>query len=570
MKRPSVFWGVVTLAGALLVDGCRAAPKLPPPGAAGKPAKKSPAKSSAKRANGKASPAKLASAHAHYAAGVVHELNGETDLAMEEFLRAAQEDPEDETLTLEISRRMLQAKQPEKALEFLEGVLACGSAGGEVFARLGVVFTMLGRDEEALSANRTAIQKSPRALIGYQNLFLGLLQAKQPDAALKLLGDAGRIDSLEVEFLLGIGDLYQHYLSQFPTQREAVQGRALDVLVRAEALQPTDPQTRLRLADGLYMLGDTQRATQLYLKLLEQVEDLPMVRDNVRSKLADLYLRGDNREGARTQLEAIVRDDPANAQAYYFLGSLAYDDKQWKTAVGHFQKALLFRPNFQRAYYDLSAAQLAGDDASGALSTLRQAGEKFPPNFLSEYLTALAQQKQKNFDEALKHFTAAEVIAKAGEPQRLTAEFYFEVGIAFERKGDRAGGVKYFERALELKPEFPEAQNYLGYMWAERGENLDRARDLIAKALKAEPKSAAYLDSMAWVLFKLNQPKEALDYQLQAISLNEGPDATLFDHLGDIYSVLGETEKAKEAWRKSLAVEASEVIQQKLNPPKTP
>ena len=82
---------------------------MPPPGAEGKPAKKSPAKSSAKCANSKASPAKLASAHAHYAAGVVHELNGEPDLAMEEFLRAAQEDPEDETLTLEISRRMLLA-----------------------------------------------------------------------------------------------------------------------------------------------------------------------------------------------------------------------------------------------------------------------------------------------------------------------------------------------------------------------------------------------------------------------------------------------------------------------------
>lgn len=565
MKRRTVFCLVVTLAGGLIGSGCRTASQRGSP-SAGDAA----ARTAAKRANGKVHPARLASAHAHYAAGVLHELNDETDLALQEFQLAALDDPDNETLVLEVSRRLLQAKQPEKALEFLEAATARGKVGGEVFARLGAVYTRLGRHEAALAANRTAVKKSPLELSGYQNLFLGLLRAKEASEALKLLAEAGRLEGVDVDFLLGIADLYRHYLTEFPTQREAVQGKGLEVLARAEALQPTDPLTRLRLADGLYQLGDAKRATQLYLKLLAQIEDMPLVRDNVRSKLTDIYLRGDDRQAARAQLEAIVRDDPANAQAYYFLGSLAYDDKRWPEAVTLFKKALLFSPDFERAYYDLTAAQLAADDAAGALATLREAGRKFPQHFLSEYLTALAEGRLKNFAEAIKHFTAAEVIAKAGEPQRLTAEFYFEVGIAFERKGDYAAAAKYFERALELKPEFPEAQNYLGYMWAERGEQLERARDLIAKALKAEPKSAAYLDSMGWVLFKLNQPKEALDYLLQAVALNDGPDATLYDHLGDIYSVLGETEKANEAWRKSLAVEASDVVRKKLTPPKAP
>ena len=49
-------------------------------------------------------------------------------------------------------------------------------------------------------------------------------------------------------------------------------------------------------------------------------------------------------------------------------------------------------------------------------------------------------------------------------------------------------------------------------MWAERGENLREAREMIEKAVKAEPKNAAYLDSMGWVLFKLGKPEEALDF----------------------------------------------------------
>ena len=105
-------------------------------------------------------------------------------------------------------------------------------------------------------------------------------------------------------------------------------------------------------------------------------------------------------------------------------------------------------------------------------------------------------------------------------------------------------------------------------MWAERGEKLDRARELIGKALKLQPENPAYLDSMGWVLFKQNQPKEALDYLLKAVELNKEPDATLYDHLGDIYAALNEMDKAREAWRKSLAVEKNDAVQKKLEAPK--
>jgi len=167
MKQRTVFCMVVTLAGCLLGDGCRTAPKGEAPSTADSPGHGVPAK----RAKGKVSPPKLASAHAHYAAGVVHEMNGETDLALQEFERAAADDPDNQTLILEVSRRMLQFKQPEKALEFLQAATARGKADGEVYARLGIVYTRLGRNEEALAANRMAIKKSPRSLAGYRNLF---------------------------------------------------------------------------------------------------------------------------------------------------------------------------------------------------------------------------------------------------------------------------------------------------------------------------------------------------------------------------------------------------------------
>jgi tetratricopeptide (TPR) repeat protein len=101
-------------------------------------------------------------------------------------------------------------------------------------------------------------------------------------------------------------------------------------------------------------------------------------------------------------------------------------------------------------------------------------------------------------------------------------------------------------------------------MWAEHGMKLDKAKQLIEKAVKAEPKNAAYLDSLGWVLFKLDKPQEALGYVLKAVELNQEPDATLFEHLGDIYAALRQPDKAREAWTKSLAVEPNEGVRKKL------
>lgn len=177
----------------------------------------------------------------------------------------------------------------------------------------------------------------------------------------------------------------------------------------------------------------------------------------------------------------------------------------------------------------------------------------------------MAYSRQKEYSEALKHFTEAEIIAKASETNRLDQNFYFQVGATYERQGDLKQAEKYFEKCLELAPDFTEAQNYLGYMWAEHGSRLEQAKELIEKAVAAEPKNAAYLDSMSWVLFKLNQPKDALTYALKAVQLSEEPDATVFDHLGDIYAALNQLDKAREAWEKSLSLEANAEVRKKLD-----
>ena len=147
----------------------------------------------------------------------------------------------------------------------------------------------------------------------------------------------------------------------------------------------------------------------------------------------------------------------------------------------------------------------------------------------------------------------------------MNAGFYFQFGAASERGGKFADAEKYFERSIALAPNNAEAMNYLGYMWAERGENLRRAYDLIEAALKIEPDNDAFLDSMGWVLFKLGDFPGAMEYLLKAIAKLDNPDATVYDHLGDAYAAAKALDKARDAWAKSVSIEPNEAVQKKLD-----
>jgi tetratricopeptide (TPR) repeat protein len=507
---------------------------------------------------------KLAAAHAHYGAGVIHDMNGESEAALKEYREAVVNDPSDEALVLEVSRRYVQAKDFEKALEVLNLAAARPNASGAIFARLGIIYSQAGKPDQAIIANRTAIKKSPAVLAGYQNLYLAYLQKKQPLEALKVLDEAAGAPRSGADFLLSLSELYINFALQASEQKPAAHAKARALLDRAEKLNPSSPSQKLQLAEGFNALGDYEKAAQLYLDLLKKLPDVPLIRERVHARLTDIYLRGEDRKRAAEQLHAIVRDDPTNPQAYYWLGNIALEDKKPQEALDYFNRCLLLNQDFEQAYYDLAMTQINLNKPGEALGTLEKARKKFSTNFMVEFWTAMAFVKQEAYKEAIRHFTEAEVIARANEPKRINELFFFQFGAACERSGDYTQAEKYFQKCIEAAPNFADALNYLGYMWAERGLKLEQARELIEKAVKIEPKNSAYLDSLAWVLYKLNQPKEALNHILKAAELSEEPDATIYEHLGDIYAALKETEKAREAWRKSLSLKPSDPVRAKL------
>lgn len=541
------------LFSGLIVVGCATASRS---GHSGKP--------SPKAAEADAPTEKRIRAAAHYATGLSHELNDHPDQALDEMVRAAQLDLASEPIVIEAVQRCIRAQQPEKAIDLLTKATALPNASGALYAWLGLAYAQAGKTDLAITANRTAIKKTPLSLSPYQNLAQVYLQTSRTNEALQVLDEAARQPVENPGFLIELADLYARY-SRIPGQA-ATKGRVEALLDRAADMAPASPVQILRLADTYFAIGELTKAEPFYRELLEEHPEWP----DVNRRLAEIYLRSNRKEKAAEQLEALARVDPTNPQVYLVLGAIAVEEKKYTEAAEQFERAIKLDPDLEQVYYELAGLKLQLKKPDEARAVLDKARSRFKLSFPMEFYTALACHAQENYIEAIKYLTSAEAIARATEPSRLNHLFYFQIAVTNERAGRMVDAEKYFRESLKLAPDDPETLNYLGYMWAEKGVNLEEAQQFIDKAVQQQPDNSAFLDSQAWVRYKLKRFQDALAPMLKAIEHADEPDATLYDHLGDIYQAAGQPEKAREAWRKALELKPDPQIQQKLQPAATP
>jgi tetratricopeptide (TPR) repeat protein len=88
--------------------------------------------------------------------------------------------------------------------------------------------------------------------------------------------------------------------------------------------------------------------------------------------------------------------------------------------------------------------------------------------------------------------------------------------------------------------------------------------ELIERALEISPENGAYIDSYAWVHFKLGNHDLALTELKKAVDLLND-DAVIYEHLGDVYKALGNLEEAERSYMRSLEIDPDGIsIEEKM------
>ncbi|MDP6379827.1 MAG: tetratricopeptide repeat protein, partial [Phycisphaerae bacterium] len=453
-----------------------------------------------------------------------------------------------------------------------EAYLKLLKGGGDplpVCLRLAGLFHAEGKPVEALSvyAGGFATGGSQSKLLVAATRYVGRL--KEPAEVLKqaqrLVGDDEKSAApfLVIAILAEQADksdeaidLYGKAISRDPTLSVAYARRA-SLLVKKgkteEALKTYQDAAKQGIKIGIFFrnagvlseqLKRDKEALDLYRKAVETVPD-----DKIsRHLLSALCLKLELYEEAQRELRVIISRWPDDIRAYSTLAAVYERMTKYDQAEFQINRALAIQPDNPSLQLMLAELYIKGNKLEKAREKTAGILRKNPNNTDARYVLAHIFSAKRDYKRAVRELKTL-IKARPDNPVYR----YFLSGL-YNTMGDMKKSEAELAALLKLKPDFPPANNDLGYLWAERGENLERAEQMIRRAVKAEPDNAAYLDSLGWVMYKRGRFAEAAKLLGRAAKVAPNLDPVIWDHLGDTRFRLDDAKGAIEAWRKAVDV----------------
>lgn len=297
-----------------------------------------------------------------------------------------------------------------------------------------------------------------------------------------------------------------------------------------------------------------------------------------RLSYAQLLIEADRIDLAEVQLKKVLQIDPKNADARYAMALIQMRTNHEAQAKANFEALRNDSDHGQAARAQLGLiAEREGrlDDAlklyesvttgpealdaaaqrarvlahlgriDEARSILESIAEQFPP--LAPSMTQLESQL---LIEAGKNTDALEVLNSALAQRPSDPDLLYMRSLALENEGKFEAAETDLRTILKSDPNSAQALNALGYMLTVHTTRYAEAEQMIRAALTQMPNDPAVIDSLGWVLFKQGKMDEART-QLER-AWNDGNDAEIGAHYGELLWTTGHKDEARAVWNKAL------------------
>ncbi len=423
--------------------------------------------------------------------------------------------PED-SYVYDLRAKLYQAigKEDSARMSYLE-LVALDSTHSSAYSYLAAAYRRLRNLDSTIWAYRNLVRLRPEH---YRLLTeLATLQAQNRDyesAKSSFWRSITLADSRDnVASFIGLGELYQ--ATQQPESALIALNMALEV--------DTSNILIHRELRSIYISMDS---LELALPHARQEAQLTPLDRSATRRLGILYYWLDSLRQADSVFTGLVEGGQRHPSDHSYLGRIALRNEDLKRAHEQFAIVTQLADSVYESWLNLGYVY-------------RQMGQ--PDKEIETYRNGLSHMRDEQSQSRL----------------------LFMLGSAYEQHGRIDESVATFEELVAKDPDFDQALNYLGYMLADRGERLEYARKLIERAVSISPDNAAYLDSYGWVFYRLGDYTEALVHLKKAVTLDSDP--IIFDHLGDVYQAVGDSENARAWWQKALEIDPdNEQIKEKL------
>ena len=502
------------------------------------------------------------------------------DEALSHLQNAFRINPDDLGTGMAISQIYMASGRPSEAEKFLSAMLERAPDQKGLNYSYAQVLTKLGRGGESLKYLQRAVEVDPTFGPGIQQLIEIYQSTNQWQRAADILQPLINDNPTNLDF-----QRQQAFFYLRAGLAEKARARFTALL----AADPKDARTQFYLAESLSDLERYDDAERIYRQLLEKTPDDPDILvsfglaqtgrkayDEATRTFRTVLALPDAPEGAqaiaKTQLALIdlqkgnvqaaidavkplfVFHDKPNPQPINIALDALKKQKRYGDAVALLQPLVdkyASDPFVNARYIEMLARAGDKDRARVAAATQSKFGVRNTISAVEAYVQA------DQFEPALG------VVKDALRAKPEDIELQFEMGAVLERSGDKSSAEKTFLEILDKHPENGGTLNYLGYMWAEQGVHLDRAAEMLTRAVTLDPRNGAYLDSLGWTYFRQGKLELAEKYLKDAAQILPR-DPTVHEHLGDVMAKRGDATRALSLYRVALTLDPESKDEAKL------
>ncbi|HET7650204.1 MAG TPA: tetratricopeptide repeat protein [Gammaproteobacteria bacterium] len=343
---------------------------------------------------------------------------------------------------------------------------------------------------------------------------------------------------------------------------------------QALAIKPRLEGPQLLLARALADQGKYDDALAIIRPRLKPgLEGIPL-----RLAYAALLAQADRDAEASQQFNAVLKLQPANAQALYSLGLLELSAQRYQAAHDYFRRLYDSGQEGDTAAYFLgNTAELQGHypDALNWYRQVTEGARWFPaqvaivrvllagklPDAALKYMDEIV--KRDPADAARLRAAEAQLFADSGDTQTARTlldnalvalpgndDLLYERALIEESTGDVTASERDLKQIIRQSPDNAEALNALGYTLTIHTTRYSEALGYIQKALELTPEDPAILDSMGWVQFRMGRNDAALTYLHDAYQRDHDPQIAA--HLIQVLLAAGRHEEARALWTAAL------------------
>jgi tetratricopeptide (TPR) repeat protein len=271
------------------------------------------------------------------------------------------------------------------------------------------------------------------------------------------------------------------------------------------------------------------------------------------SQLSYLFYRTDDSAEALAEARTALSMDPANAEAYRYLGLALYSAGHYDAALHAFDEAIAREPSGSLAntdvYFDMGITYRDRGDLRRAAIAYRHALSLRPDFWEAHSNLGVVLHDQGKLDEAIVEYRSA----KRLKPEEASVRN--NLGNTLCDKEDFESAIAEFTDLYRQSPEWEGGHNCLARAYMSKRDYPSAIRELQA-AIAANPAGAAEHRVLGQALLLTGKDQEAVDVLRKAVTLN--PESSLAHHyLGTAFVNTQQLAEAEKEFRVALRLDPS-------------